>query len=235
MALPDKTDYFGLATNNNSLTLKNSSQNDSANNVEAVDAKGDVVANELLTAQASPSCTYEVVADLALGDIKLGAVNTISSRAFCISQISVNTAPATVTEITVTGEEVESGATTANSTTIDAGTLFLSRFHDAQILGSAFELSGTGCNLAGCNYTIRGDITKATVNGVCVAHDIQNGRIGCQVTVNQTGSTAPTLTAGSGWAITSPLTVDNPDEDYPTWTATVTKYLTSTHPSSSSS
>ena len=236
MALPAKTDYLGLASNS-ALSLKSSSLNDSANNVEAQNDLGDVIANELLTPNASPSCTYEVIDTLALGSIKLGTIATIgtgaAARAYAITSITVNTAPATVTEITVTGEEVESSATTANSTTIDAGTLSLAKWHDAQILGEAFEIDGSGCYLNGCNYTISGELTKATVDGTCVAHDIQNGRIECQVTIVQSGSTAPTLTAGTGWKVTSPLTPDNPDEDYPTWTATVTKYLTSTHPSAS--
>lgn len=238
MALPAKTDYIGLASNA-ALSLKSSSLNDSANNVEAQNEIGDVVANDLLSPNASPSCTYEVIAALALGSIKLGKISTIgtgaSARAFAITEISVNTAPATVPELVVTTEEVENTATDANSTTIDAGELSLAQWHDAQILGGAFELEGTGCYINGCNYAIRGELTKATVNGKCVAHDIQNGRIECQVTIVQSSSTPPTLAAGTGWQVTSPLTPDNPDEDYPTWTATVTKYLTSTHPSSSSS
>lgn len=73
------------------------------------------------------------------------------------------------------------------------------------------------------------------MDGEIVAHDIQNGRIEVSVTIVQTGSTAPTLAAGTGWEIVSPLTVDNPDEDYPTWTATLRKNLTSEHPSASGS
>lgn len=238
MAFPAKTDYFGLATSlSSSLSLKNSSLNDSTNVVEAQDEKGDVVAEEVLDPVASPSVTYEVKDDVDLDDITLGAVHTIgtgaSARAFAIESVSFNTAPATVPELTVSGQEVESGATTANSTTIELPSVTLKKWHDAQIIGSAFELSGTGCYLQGCNYTVRGDISKATVNGKCVAHDIQNGRIECQATIAKTGTTAPTVTPATGWIVTSPLTIDEPDENYPTYTVTFTKYLTSEHPAPS--
>ena len=39
------------------------------------------------------------------------------------------------------------------------------------------------------NYTVRGDISKTTVNGKCVAHDIQNGRIECQATIVKSSAT----------------------------------------------
>ncbi len=238
MSFPAKTDYFGLATSlSSSLTLKNSSLNDSANVVEAQDEKGDVVAHEVLDPAASPSVTYEVKDDVDLDDITLGAITTIgtgaAARAFAIESVSVNTAPATVPELTVSGQEVEAGATTATSTTIELPEVSLLRWHDAQIIGEAFALSGTGCYLQSCNYTVRGDISKATVNGKCVAHDIQNGRIECQATIVKSSTTVPTVTPATGWVITSPLTIDEQDEQYPTYTVTLTKYLTSEHPASS--
>lgn len=236
MAFIAKPDYFGLATSQSgSLSLKSSSLNKSASVAEATDEKGDVVAEEVFGEQASPSVTYELKADLALSGIKLGAVTTVDSKPYVLLSIGFNTAPAGVPEVQCSGEMVETGATTANSTTISLPSLTLQKWHDAQILGLAFTLSGTGCYLNGCNYSAKCDVTKATVDGTIVAHDVQNGRIEVQATIVQTGSTAPTVTAGQDWVVTSPLTTDNPDEDYPTWTCTLTKYLTSAHPSGGNS
>lgn len=235
MAFIAKPDYFGLSTANatkDSLSLKSSSLNKSASVAEATDEKGDVVAEELFGEQAAPSVSYELKDDLDLDDIILGAVNTFDSKKFVLSSISFSTSPGSVPEIQCAGEQVEDGATTENSTTIELPELTLHKWHDAQILGDAFSISGNGCYLNRCNYSIKCDVTKATVNGVIVAHDVQNGRIEVQATIVQSGSTAPTVTAASGWTITSPLTTDNPDEDYPTWTVTLTKYLSSAHPSS---
>ena len=41
----------------------------------------------------------------------------------------------------------------------------------------------------------------------------------------QTGSAEPTVEPGDGWYLSSPLACTNPDADYPTWAATLTKYL----------
>ena len=234
MAFLAKPDYFGLATSiSGSLTLKSSAINKSASVAEAQNELGDVIASEVFGETAAPSVTYELKADLDIDDITLGAITTVDSKPYALASVSFSTGPATVPELQCTGELVETGATTSNSTTIECPEITLKKWHDAQILGSAFTLSGTGCYLNGCNYTISADITKATVDGVIVAHDIQNGRIEVQATIVQSGTTAPTVTAASGWAVTSPLSTDNPDEDYPKWTVTLVKYLTSEHPSSS--
>lgn len=234
MAFPTKPDYFGLGANA-ALSLKNSTLNKSASTAEAQNEIGDTVAMEVFGEQSAPSVTYELIADLLLSAIKLGAVTTVDSKPFVLASVSWNTAPGTVPELQCSGEQVETGATTANSTTIALPELSLKRWHDAQILGEAFALTGAGCYVNGCNYTASADVSKATVDGEIVAHDIQNGRIEVSVTIVQTGSTAPTLTAGTGWEIVSPLTVDNPDEDFPTWTATLRMNLTSAHPGASNS
>lgn len=233
MAFIAKPDYFNLATSiSSSLSLKSSSLNKSASVAEATDEKGDVVADTMFGERAAPSVVYEVIADLDLSDITLGAITTVDGKPYALTSVNFNTAPAGVPEVQCSGEQVESGATTSNSTTIEVPEITLKKWHDAQILGAAFALTGTGCYLNGCNYSVKCDITFATVDGTIVAHDVQNGRIEVAVTIVQTGSTAPTVAAAAanGWEVTSPLTTDNPDEDYPTWTCTVTKYLTSAHP-----
>lgn len=63
---------------------------------------------------------------------------------------------------------------------------------------------------------------------MCLAHDVSEGKIECAATITQTGSTTPTVTAGTGWKITSPLACDNPDADYPSYSITLTKYLSRT-------
>jgi hypothetical protein len=93
------------------------------------------------------------------------------------------------------------------------------------VLLSAFEYGGTGCFLTDASYTIQANIGKATVDGEPVASDVTEGMIEASLTFTQTGSAEPTLTAGSEWQVTSPLACTNPDANYPTWTATLTKYL----------
>lgn len=89
----------------------------------------------------------------------------------------------------------------------------------------AFAYTGTGCFLTEASYTVQATIGKATVDGDPVASDVTEGMIEASVTITQTGSTEPTLSAGTDWQITSPLACTNPDANYPTWAATLTKYL----------
>lgn len=53
-----------------------------------------------------------------------------------------------------------------------------------------------------------------------------DGQLTVNLTILQTDSTAPTVTAGQDWVITAPLTCSNPDADYPSWTCTLSRYLT---------
>ena len=73
-------------------------------------------------------------------------------------------------------------------------------------------------------------ISRGTVAGETVSHDVSGGVMRAKVTIDQTEDTEPTLTAGENWEISQPLTCDNPDEDYPVWTAELVKFLTSTEP-----
>ena len=77
------------------------------------------------------------------------------------------------------------------------------------------------------NYTAGGTISRATKDGETVSYDVTDGKLEVQITILQTSSTKPnTLSCGAEWTITSPFTCSNPDADYPTWTATFSKYLT---------
>ena len=100
----------------------------------------------------------------------------------------------------------------------------LSKKHHAQILMDAFSFAGDA-HLTQASYSYSCNISKADKDGVTLAHDVTEGKIEVSLDLIQTGSTAPTLSAGTGWVVTSPLACDNPDSDWPTWSGTLTKYL----------
>lgn len=116
------------------------------------------------------------------------------------------------------------------SSTYALGTIVCSVRHKAQILGSAFTLAGDGCSLNACDYQAECKVSRATVKGDTVAHDVSEGKAVVTATVVQSGETAPTVTPGEGWDLTSPVTVSSPDSDYQTVTFTLTKSLTGTDP-----
>lgn len=102
--------------------------------------------------------------------------------------------------------------------------------HHAQVLFGAFNDSnyGAGVHLKSASYSASCSVTKGEKEGKCLTHDVTEGKIECSVEFLQTGSATPNLTAGEGWEITSVLACSNPDADWPTWSATLTKYLSKT-------
>lgn len=229
MSFISKNDYFSLA--DTALACVASNDGASASVAEAKDAEGAIVAHTVYGATKAPSCDYVLKAawTKAANALKLGAVSGTTDK-IMLASVTINTAAGSAPTVSASGEQVESTATTGCTFGIPA--ISLPKTHHAHILFSAFTLGGTGCHLQSANYTASASVTKATKDGDCVASDIVEGKIEAQVTIVQTGSATPTLTAGSDFTVTSPLTCSNPDADYPTWTATLTKYLAKTEPSS---
>lgn len=93
---------------------------------------------------------------------------------------------------------------------------------------SAFTFSGTGVYLTQANYSVNSSLTKATKDGETIAYDISDGKIEASLTFVSTSGNSPTLSAGTGWEITSPLTKSEPDSDYAQYTCTLSKNLTHT-------
>lgn len=224
MAFPSKTDYLGLADTN--LILRDCDEGLAAEVAEATDENGDVAAAEVFGEKASPSVTYAVKDDVTK-DLVLGSVSTIgedsSAKHYVLTNVTVNTSAGGAPTVSASGEEVPS-ATPSATFTVENG-LAVKKSAVAQILLSAFTLSGDGCHLSSCNLAASVNFTDATKDGERLAWDCTNGRLVVTVGIVQTGTTEPTLTAASGWEITSPLTRTSPDSDFPTWSATITKYL----------
>ena len=177
----------------------------------------------------SPDCSYVVESDVTLSSIKCGTVHTGTStyqgKKFTLGSLTINTAAGQPPSVQASGEEIPADTTTTDcSYTFPSSTL--KACHHAQILWDAFTLSGTGCYLQSANYTAGGTISRATKDGETVAFDVVEGQLTVNVTITQTGNTAPTLSAGQDWVITSPLSCVNPDADYPSWTATLSRNLT---------
>jgi hypothetical protein len=225
MAFPSKTDKLGLADTN--LILRDCDDGRSASVAEATDENGDVAVAEVFGEIESPTASYAVKGDVAK-DIVLGGVTTIgegaSAKHYALTQVTMNTSAGSAPTVSAQGEEVPA-ATATGTYTIDDG-LTVKKSAIAQILQSAFTLSGTGCHLNSCNLTASVSFVDATKDGTRLTWDVTNGRLVVAVGIVQTGSTEPTLAAGTGWEVTAPLTRSSPDSDFPTWSATLTKYLT---------
>jgi len=220
-------EYFGQGTST-VIGLKSSTEGrDYAVKQTATDARGDIVARDLAGERISPIGVYNVEAG---GDLSLvlGSVNTVGTDVVVLLGCDISTSAASAPEVTLSGESIQTGGTASSTVTLPA--IALSPRHKAQILAGAFTLTGTGCNLTSCSLSARANITRATVSGNTVAHDVSGAEIVVSGTVQQTGATAPTIGAGAGWDLTTPESKANPDEGYIEWTFEATKAAASTEP-----
>lgn len=225
MSFKQKTDPYSIA-DGTSLVVLSTTGGETASNAEAIGEDGSIVANTVYGATSAPSCDLALKSDLSknAGDWKIGAVSTSNSKKYALGRITISTSAGAAPSISVSGEQVHNDAATGCYYPVPA--FALSKKHHAQILFDAFSLGDVaGVHLVSANYEISGQISKVTKEGDCIAFDIVQGRIEVTVTLKQCGSTAPSLTAGTGFSITSPLAETNPDAEYPTFTATLVKYL----------
>ena len=224
-----KVDPFGLGSS--PLSVVSTTDGKSAQVAEARDENGDVVAYNVFGEQYSPSADYKVVAAGAVSSFNLGKSTSWNSVKAVLTSVTISTSAGGETTVSASGESVPTTAV-ACPVVYAVPSFTPGVCLHAKDVFSAFTLSGTGCYLNSCTATASAELGRATVNGETVAYGLYNGRIEETVEIIQTGSTVPTLAAATGWVVTSPLTCTNPDADYPTWSATLVKYLEGTTPSS---
>ena len=220
-------EYFGQGTST-VIGLKSSTENrDYAVKQTATDERGDIVARDLAGERISPSGVYNVI---GAGDLSLvlGSVNTVDTDVVVLLGCDISTSAASAPEVTLSGESIQTGGTASSTVTLPAITL--SPRHKAQFLAGAFTLTGAGCNLTSCSLSARANITRATVSGDTVTHDVSGAEIVVSGTVQQTGDTKPTIAAADGWELTKPKSRENPDEGYIEWTFEATKAAASAEP-----
>lgn len=233
MSFKTKTEPYGIA-DGTAIVVLSTTGGEAATNVEANGEDGSIVANTVGPTLMNPSAELALKAAIskAAGVWKIGAVTAADSKKFALASIRIATSAGGAPSISIAGNQVQDDAVTGCYYPVPAFTLTTK--HHAQILFSAFSLSGTGCHLVSAEYTISGSINVITKDLVPIAFDVIQGKIEVSVTIKQTGTTAPTLAAGSDFQIVSPLAESNPDAEYPTFTATLVCYLGKADASTSS-
>lgn len=211
---------MNLATDD--IILVSSTENRSSQTAQAQDSKGDVVAEEIFGETSAPTCNYVIKADTQLGSLKIGKATGLDNK-YTVSSITINTSAGTPPTIEASGEEIPQSTHDDCWYNIPAATLEVC--HHAQVLFNAFTLTGTGCYLTQANYVCSGDLTKATKNGETVSWDIANGQVKASLTIVAIGDGAPVVTPGADWTITGPLTLDQADASYNSYTCELTMNL----------
>lgn len=229
MAFKQKIDIYGLSAITG-LEVASYTENKTAQTVEAQGEDGFVIANQVFGEVNSPACEYVVKGrNINLGTISLGGIHVADGKSYCLTNVSITTGAGQTPTVNASGSQVEDNATAACTATL-TGVSF-SGLHHAQTFG-AFELSGTGAHLTNSSFDAACTVNPVTKDGVIIAHDITDGRLTVNGTIQVSDVSYPTpvLSVASGWVVTAPMTETNPDSAYPTYTFTLTKYLTAVHP-----
>lgn len=225
MSWDSKTDYCGLAVANK-VVIKSSSMNRSGQYLEKAGQSGAFCATKAFGILDAPSCEYTIKTEhsFAAGAIKLGVVTTVDNKRYALASVHYENGAAMEPVFSGTAQEIE--ATTDGTTrTMDVPAFDISPDEAAAMVMSAATVGGAGCELTKVTMDASANVNNHTVNGTPVASDVTQGHVQVQVEVLQTSTTAPTLTAGTGWDVSSPLTCDDLDADLPVWKATLSKPL----------
>ena len=229
-----KTDPWGLSGTGKALALVSVADNKSSSVAEARNENGDTVAYHLYGTQYAPTYDYRVAASGTVTIPVFGAPVTAtmadgtSVKLFATSWTLTTTAGGETT-FALSAESIPSAVTAICPYQIDCGDVDVGPCQHAKLLFdcvSGDAIGGTGCYLQSATYNGTCTLGRATKDGETIAVGVTDGRITASLTIIQTGSTIPTVTPDTGWEITAPLSCTNPDADYPTWTITLTKYLT---------
>ncbi len=221
-----KENYWGSITG---LTPKSSSDGKTSSLAEAPNEYGDTASHDEYGEVLAPSTEYAVTANVDLSSIVLGSIHTYNStKKLMLTTLAINTQAGQPPTVTISGVEVESGAT-AKRTYALTGTL--TPRSKAQDVCGALTASS---NFTQIQTTAQVDPHVQTVTGTPVASDASHGRIEVQATLTDgAGNGSITAAQAGGFTITAAEAESDPDAGYVTRTATATKFLTGTEASSS--
>lgn len=223
MAFKSKTDPFGIASE--TCIVASTADGASAQVAEARDENGTIVAQEVYGETVAPSADYAIKSATTFDNIVLGNVVAYGGKRVVLTSLTINTSAGGEPTISASGEGVGATGSGECPARYAVPSFQLGPCHHAKILFSAFQIGSTGCYLQSANYTARVEVGTATVDGEIIAHGVYSGVLECQVEIVSTAGNTPTLTAGDGWVVTSPLSETNPNGDYATYSATLRELL----------
>ena len=209
------------------LTPKSSGDGKTSSVAEAPNEYGDTAAHDVYGEVIAPSTEYAVTGDVDLSQIVLGSIHTYgsggSTKKLMLTTVAITTQANNPPTVTISGVEVESGAT-AKRTYALTGTI--TPRSKAQDVCGAFTASA---NFTQINTNAAVDPHVQTVGGVPVASDASHGRIEVQATMTDpTGDGSITAASAGGFTVTASPAETDPDANYITRAATATKYLIGT-------
>ena len=178
----------------------------------------------------APNCEYAIVGAGTINNLNLGeAYNTTpSGTKFAVNRFHVATGAGTEPVVTAEGVQLEPSASRAICV-YEMDDVLISPARHALNFGAFNYSESTNLVLEQAEFEAVANIQPATINGDPVATDATAG----METVNATfwtnsDTSAPAVSAGTGWHITQDWNCVGADAQMFVWTATFTKYLTAT-------
>lgn len=228
MSLPTKTDFVGLATTG--IELRSNGLGKTATYLEKTGNTGAIVASEYFGENASPNCEYAITAAVAAFTKNLGQVYGSTTEKYALQSIVISTSAGGEPTISATAVQIEAGAT-GTACKFATPSLALSPAWHAADFGAFNYTESATLSLQSSTLTAECQINTSTINGVVKASDATAGKVTVAATFwNTSDSTAPTVTAETGWTQSAPLSCTGADGDYFTWTTSFTKALAATTP-----
>ena len=203
------------------LTPKSSNDGKSSSVAEAPNEYGDTAAHDVYGETLNPQTEYAVTGEVDLSDIVLGSIHTFNTnKKLMLTTVSITTQAGNPPTVTISGVEVESGATAKRTYELE-GTL--TPRSKAQDVFGAFTAS---TNFTQINATAQVDPHVQTVGGTPVASDASHGRIEVQATLTDAaGNGTITAATNGGFTVTAVPAENDPDANYITRSATATKFI----------
>lgn len=216
------TDIFSMGAK---WKVQSSATNASGSVGECPNSLGDTTHRDSYAQRIAPSAEYTCIDDVdELPD--LGTIVTIETKKVMITQIAVKTAKGAAPTASVSGVQVEDGATTAKRT-YSCGEIALSARHRAQdILGLLGETTPT--TLTESTFTFSITPSLAEPQGTICNSDCSDGKVVAQFThTSGTGAaiSAPAV-SGTTKVVSDPVSATSPENDYVTTSYSVTDSLT---------
>lgn len=224
MPLPTKTDFVGLATTG--LELRDNGLGKSATFLEKTGANGAYVAAELFGAVAAPTCDYAITGSLSAFTKNLGQVYSSTTEKYALQSITINTSAGGEPTVSASAVQIEDGAS-RTVCVFATPSVSLSPAYHALDFGAFSYTESSTLALQSSTLTAEATINTSTINGEPKASDATAGKATVSATFwNNSDTTAPSVTEGSGWTQSAPFTCTGADGDFFTWTVSYTKHLT---------
>lgn len=223
MSWDSKTDFCGLAVTG-AIVCKSANHNRSGQYLEKAGQSGAICATQAFGKDAKPSCEYAIQTAHTYSSLKLGAVTVLDDERFALESVHYETAADAEPSLSATAQLVDDSSD-GTTRTFDVPAFSVSPDEAAAIVLSAATVEGSDVEVVKSTFEASCSVKPHRVNGTAIASDVTMGRMTVQLEILQHGSAAPAVTPGTGWDLSSPLTCNDPDSDYPVWSCTLSKPL----------